>query len=278
MNAGQKTAFIKTVYDYYNKSGRHDLPWRNTTDPYKIAVSEVMLQQTQAGRVVGKYQEFLKVFPTVHSLASAPLQQVLLLWSGLGYNRRARFLQQMAQAVVFEYKGVFPKNFNQLLQLPGVGHYTAGAISAFAYNIPVAIIETNIRTVYLHHFPKVLRESKDILKVNDKELLPLIQATIDRENPRLWYWALMDYGSFLKTQGVRIHRSSSHYKKQSAFKGSLREVRGKIIKTLTTQSATVGQLQKITAFDKERIAEAVTILIQEGLVSKKGRQLAISNI
>lgn len=278
MNARQKAAFIKTVYSYYYEFGRHDLPWRLTSDPYKIAVSEVMLQQTQAGRVVGKYQEFLKVFPTVRSLASAPLQQVLLHWSGLGYNRRARFLQQMAQAVVVEHKGIFPKTFDELLQLPGVGHYTAGAISAFAYNTPVAIIETNIRTVYLHHYPEVLRESKDMFKVSDKELLPLIEATIDQKNPRLWYWALMDYGSFLKTQGVRIHRNSSHYKKQSTFKGSLREVRGRIIKTLTTQSATVEQLQKITAFDKERIAEAVAILTQEGLISKKGRQLAISNI
>ncbi len=281
MNASQKAAFIRTVRGYYRKSGRHDLPWRQTSDPYRIAVSEVMLQQTQVARVIGKYKEFLKAFPTARSLANAPLRQVLLLWSGLGYNRRARFLQKMAQAVVAgspsslklrrAEEGKFPKTFDELLQLPGVGRYTAGAIMAFAYNRPMAMIETNIRTVYLHHFFKNSTE-----RVSDAELLPLIEQTLDHKNPRQWYWALMDYGSHLKSQGVHIHRKSAQYQKQAAFKGSLRQVRGAVVKILTTQSVTVSQLKKETGFEQDRIEQAVQSLFHEGLIIKKGQKLAIS--
>jgi len=222
-------------------------------------------------RVVEKYKEFLKAFPNAKSLAAAPLQQVLLLWSGLGYNRRARFLQQMAKAVNDEYKGKFPKTFDELLALPGIGHYTAGAISAFAYNQPTVFIETNIRTVYLHCF---FHDSTD--SVTDKELLPLIAATLDRENPREWYWALMDYGSHLKSTGVRIHRKSAQYAKQSTFKGSLRQVRGAIIKILTINTMTLLKLEKDLPFEKVRIEEALQTLIKEKLVVKKGKQYSIS--
>jgi A/G-specific adenine glycosylase len=266
-----KAAFVKTVQKHYQEQGRHDLPWRKTTNPYKITVSEIMLQQTQVGRVTEKYQKFLQAFPTVKALAEAPLQKVLLHWSGLGYNRRARFLHQMAQTIMKEYNGKFPKDFDELLKLPGIGHYTAGAISAFAYNTPIAIIETNIRTAYLNYFfPGTTGQ------IHDKELLPLIEATLDQKNVREWYWALMDYGSYLKTQGVRIHRQSAHYAKQSMFNGSLRQVRGGIIKILTTQQATSARLQSLTGFEKTRIEEAIQSLIREGIVTKNGRQLAIS--
>lgn len=266
MSGAEKTAFIKTVKDFYTKQGRHDLAWRQTTDPYKIAVSEVMLQQTQVNRVIEKYQQFLKAFPSAQALAQAPLQQVLLHWSGLGYNRRARFLHQMAQAVSKE----FPHTVEGLLELPGVGHYTAGAIAAFAYNIPVAIIETNIRTVYLHHFFK-----DSTVPVSDKELLLLIAATLDTKKPREWYWALMDYGSYLKSTGVRIHRTSAQYKKQSTFKGSVREVRGGIMKVLTTQTATIEKLEKLLLFERGRIEQALAQLIKEEFVLKKGKTFSI---
>lgn len=269
MKTSEKTAFVKTVYGYYKKQGRHDLPWRTTTDPYKIIVSEVMLQQTQVGRVMEKYTLFLKTFPTVRSLANAPLQKVLTVWSGLGYNRRAKFLQKMAQTIVAEHEGVFPKTLTELMALPGIGTYTAGAIMAFAYNAPDIFIETNIRTVYLHHFGHTK-------KVSDVELLPLIEATLDYKNPREWYWALMDYGSFLKSQGVVIHRMSPQYKKQAAFKGSLREVRGGIIKALTSQPATITQLEIKLSFEKERITAALQTLLKEDLIVKKSTYFHIA--
>jgi A/G-specific adenine glycosylase len=269
MNA-KKTSFIKTVQEYYAIYGRHDLPWRKTKDPYKIAVSEIMLQQTQVGRVIEKYKEFLKAFPTAADLAAAPLQKVLLIWSGLGYNRRARFLQQMALTITNEYNGKFPKDLNTLLKLPGIGNYTAGAISAFAFNQPFVVIETNIRTAYLHHF-----FSDSIGQVSDKEVLELIKETLDAEHPREWYWALMDYGSYLKAQGIKIHRNSAQYKKQSAFKGSPREVRGGILKILTKEKATVAQLEKSFSFEKERIIKALETLISEEFINKKGLYYSI---
>ena len=267
----EKTAFIKAVRDYYKKYGRHDLPWRKTSDPYKIAVSEVMLQQTQVNRVVEKYKAFLKAFPTAHSLANAPLRDVLALWSGLGYNRRARFLQNMAKAVVEGNGSKFPKTMEELVKLPGIGHYTAGAVMAFAYNSPSAFIETNIRTVYLHHF---FNDSKE--NISDNDLLPLIEATIDKKNPREWYWALMDYGSYLKSIGIKIHRASAGYKKQKAFKGSLREVRGGIMKIVTKNPATFPQLQKNLAFENERLEKALQALIKEQLITKKGLRYSIA--
>ena len=175
--------FIKTVWDFYHQSGRHDLPWRKTTNPYHIAVSELMLQQTQVVRVVPKYKAFLELFPTVEVLTAAPLGNVLKAWQGLGYNRRAKFLWQAAQAVVDIHHKTWPKTLVELKTLPGIGNYTAGAIMNFAYNKPVPLIETNIRTVYLHHF--FLQQEV----VSDKELLPVIERTLDEENPREWNWA-----------------------------------------------------------------------------------------
>lgn len=159
--SGQKIrAFRAAVWKYFHVSGRHNLPWRKTKDPYKILVSELMLQQTQVSRVLVKYAEFLKAFPTLESLARAPLGGVLKVWQGLGYNRRAKFLHQLAKVVVAESGGRLPRTETELLNLPGIGKATAAAILAFAFNQPVLYLETNVRSVFLHHFfttPKLLR-------------------------------------------------------------------------------------------------------------------------
>lgn len=274
MNSVEK-AFVRAVYAYYKKEGRHDLAWRKTADPYKIALSEVMLQQTQVARVKEKYKAFLKLFPTAKALAAASLADVLKVWTGLGYNRRAKFLKAMAETVTKEYKGKFPKTISELERLPGVGHYTARAIATFAYNTPSVFIETNIRTVYMHHFfPHTVQESSEL--VDDKVLMPIIEATLDAKNPREWYWALMDYGSFLKTSGVKIHRNSAQYKKQSPLKGSVREVRGAIIKVLTNGPHTLVALRKKVSFDTPRYNTAIAQLIAENLIEKKGNTYQIS--
>lgn len=221
--------FQETVWEYYRKHGR-DLPWRRAEpdgsfDPYKIMVSEIMLQQTQAARVIPKYQEFLTLFPTVQSLAKAPLSDVLKTWSGLGYNRRAKFLWQASQAI----KAEFPHTLEGLVALSGIGANTAGAILAYAYNQPVVFIETNIRSVFIHHF------FADKTDVHDKELLPLVEAALDYEHVREWYWALMDYGVYLKATIGNTSRNSKHYAKQSTFHGSKRQIRGQVIKMLTRE-------------------------------------------
>lgn len=217
--------FQAQIYAFY-KNYKRDFPWRHTNDPYYILISEVMLQQTQTYRVLPKYLEFLKRFPTVEDLASAPLADVLTVWSGLGYNRRARFLQQVAKIIVEAYQGNVPSDPKQLDALPGIGHTTASAVAAFSYNRPVVFIETNIRRVFIHFF---FPEDKF---VSDKTLLPLVAQTLDKDNSREWYWALMDYGAHLASKVGNPNRRSAHYTKQSAFEGSVRKVRGEILRLL----------------------------------------------
>jgi A/G-specific adenine glycosylase len=225
MNAREKK-FITTVQQFYTEHGRHTLPWRKTHNPYRILVSEIMLQQTQVERVIPKYQNFLKLFPTVEVLAAASLGQVLVAWQGLGYNRRAKMLHACAQVVVNDLGGIWPKTHSGLLALPGVGPYTASAVLAFAFNVPTPLIETNVRTVYIHHF------FPNETNVLDSALLPIIERTLDKENPRIWYASLMDYGSYLKATVGNKSRASKHHVKQSTFAGSNRQIRGAIIRLL----------------------------------------------
>lgn len=253
--------FITTVWDFYSEHGRHDLPWRKTADPYKILVSEMMLQQTQVQRVIPKYKEFLKVFPNTKQLAEASLGDVLRVWQGLGYNRRAKFLKQAAEAVIKEHKGKWPKTFEKLRSLPGIGTYTAGAVMNFAYNQPIPLIETNIRTVYLHHF------FHDKHGVPDSDVMPIIERTVDHTRPREWHWALMDYGSYLKTTHGNASKRSKTYKKQSNFKISNRYVRGAILRVLSVQTFTYKQLvNQLSSISETRIKAALTSLRSEGII------------
>lgn len=246
-----------------------DMPWRRDTRPYYILVSELMLQQTQVLRVVPKFEAFIIQFPDIQTLALAPLADVLKLWSGLGYNRRAKFLHAAAQAVVKEHDGVLPENFEQLKQLPGVGPGTAGAIMAYAFNQPVVFVETNVRAVYFHYF------FTHDEKVSDAQLLPLLEATIDREEPRRFYWAIMDYGTWLKQNVKRSTSQSLHYKKQSIFKGSVREMRGRIMRLLGEQEMNQRKLKEILQAD-ERFLPALEGLLKDGLVVETDQVLHLT--
>lgn len=226
----QITQFQKTIYDFYKKNKRYFI-WRDTISPYTIVISEVMLQQTQTARVVPKFENWLKKYPDFTTLAQASKHDVLTAWSGLGYNRRGLALLQIAQIVMQDFNGNLPANPDILQKLPAIGPNTAGSICAFAFNLPVVFIETNIRTVFTHtFFPQQVG-------ISDKQLLPLIEQTIDQENPRDWYYALMDYGVYLKQHVPKINSASKHYTKQSKFIGSKREIRGAIIKILTELKA-----------------------------------------
>jgi len=257
--------FIQIVQTFYAKNGRHNLPWRKTKNPYRIHLSEVMLQQTQVDRVIPKYKAFLKAFPTVTELANVSLGEVLQQWQGLGYNRRAKMLHNCAKEIVRTCHGTYPSTYQKLCQLPGIGPYTAGAISAFVYNKPVPVIETNIRTVYTHHF---FREATDI---SDEEILRYIVVTLDHENPREWYWALMDYGTYLKKEYGSINSRSKHYIKQSNFQGSDRQIRGAIVRTLaeaTRPLSRISLLKKLSNFEDIRIDAQLKGLLEEGMVTK----------
>jgi A/G-specific adenine glycosylase len=263
--------FQHTVTDHYRNHGR-SFPWRETRNPYAITVSELMLQQTQADRVVPKYQVFLAMLPTWEALAETDTVTLLSLWQGLGYNRRALNLKRLAEKVTKEFQGELPKDDKILRSLPGIGPYTAGAIRAFAYNEPVVIIETNIRRAFLHHF------FNDRKGISDGELMPLIEQAVNTENPREWYYALMDYGSWLAKQYPNANRRSKHYTKQSKFTGSLRQLRGEIVRFVTAHpTTTVTEILQTTGQDPGRVEEALAGLERDGFITRTAQGVQIAS-
>ncbi len=256
------SAFQKKVLAFYKTQGR-DLPWRKAHDPYRILVSEIMLQQTQVTRVLERFDLFVKKFPDFKSLAQADKNEVLIEWQGMGYNRRALYLWRIAQIVMDERGGVLPQTVEELDDLPGIGYNTACSIAAFAYNLPTVFIETNIRTVFLHEF------FPNEENIDDKVILELVQKTLDTKNPRDWYYALMDYGTMLKKKMVNPSRRSKHYKKQSKFAGSDRQVRGEALRFILKNKKT--SKEKITqhlvaklSIKKDRARKIIMQLQKEG--------------
>jgi A/G-specific adenine glycosylase len=284
--------FQKIIWTYYRAHPR-PMPWRRARDrrdPYRILVSEIMLQQTQVARVVGFYEKFIKLFPDFGTLAQAKTPDVLRAWQGLGYNRRALALQKLAKEVLEKYSGRLPRDAASLIVLPGVGPYTAGAIRAFAFNEPEIFIETNIRRVFIHFFfssAQMAAQNKKNTKktggkVTDEAIRRYIERTIDRKNPREWYWALMDYGAMLgeaargkndrknggktSTAIENPNRRSAHYVRQSKFVGSDREIRGKILREL---------LAKPKISTKTLPARIVDGLVKDGFILQKGRYIKL---
>lgn len=253
--------FQEQVWEYYGAHGRHDLPWRQPkhAKPYDITVSELMLQQTQVARVIPKFVDFLAQFPDVDSLATAELGDVLRAWQGLGYNRRAKYLWQTAQMVRDSFGGTFPDTSEGLQQLPGIGVNTAGAILAYAYDLPAVFVETNIRTVYIHHFFASETTVTDTM-IREK----LAQTVPEHESIREWYWALMDYGTYLKQTVGNLNKLSKSYTKQSKFQGSRRQVRGAILRMLSMGAQTRSDLAE-TIMD-DRLDSVLQELIRENLV------------
>jgi A/G-specific adenine glycosylase len=255
--------FRRIVYRHYAREGRNDLPWRNTTDPYRILVSEIMLQQTHVRRVLEAYEPFLERFPDIESLAEASLRSVLEAWSGLGYNRRALALKACAEQVTSSRDGLIPREYEELLELRGVGPATAGAVSAFAFGSAYPFLETNIRAVFIHHFFPG-REG-----VPDSELMPIAEQTLDRDDPRRWYYALMDYGVSLKKLYGNPSRRSAHHVTQAPFRGSDREARGLILRALTSREMEEDSLAEATGLALERLRRNLTKLEREGFVVKE---------
>ncbi len=256
-------AFQQMVLSFYEQHGR-EMAWRNTTDPYQILVSEIMLQQTQVERVTGKFPDFIRAFPDFATLATASLGEVLTLWQGMGYNRRAIALQKCAIRVMYEYNGILPDDVDILETFPGVGRATASSIAAFAFNKPVVFIETNIRRVFIHFF------FTDTETVNDTEILSLAEKTLYRKNPRIWYWALMDLGSALKKTVPNPNRRSKIYKKQAPFEGSDRKIRGVLLKILLEyQFIEEEEIISRVAEDPQRVRWILSALEADGFIERK---------
>lgn len=237
----QEQALVSKVWEEGERLYR-DLPWRNTRDPYAVMLSEIMLQQTQVARVQRYWERFLDLFPTIDALASAETSLVLEIWQGLGYNRRALALKRCAELCSQEYGGALPRSLESLLALPGIGPATAGGIRAFAYSEPGVYLETNVRTVFLHElFPE-----RD--QVSDKEIAHHVERTCSLENPRGWYYALLDYGNFLKSTVPNPSRRSKHHSRQSTFEGSRRQKRAELVRVVLAQrSVSLDGLQQALA-------------------------------
>ncbi len=263
-----RNALDNAVGHYQNN--RRQFPWRETDDSYRILVSEYMLQQTQTERVIEKYICFIKRFPTVQALARAERKDVLSAWIGLGYNRRAVALHNAAKMISDRYDNIVPDTAEDLLCLPGVGTYTAGAVMAFAYNREVVIIETNIRTVILHH----CMSNED--NVSDGDILRHVEKICmlaKRRNisPRMLYSMLMDYGAHLKKNGIRLNTRSRHYTRQTSFCGSVRQARGELVRHLINQRSGISK-KHVETMNITHGKKALSGLIADGIVEeRKGR-------
>ena len=266
--------FSATVWERGRELYR-DLPWRDTHDPYAILLSEVMLQQTQVSRVMGRWEQWLETFPTIADLVSAPLPPVLELWQGMGYNRRALNLKRCAEEVVAMHDGVVPSDKKALLGLPGIGPSTSAGVRVFAFRQPDMYLETNVRAVFIHElFPG--RES-----VADKELVSLVEATCPQDaRVRAWYYALLDYGAYLKKTMPNPTRRSKHYTRQSKFEGSHRQKRAYLLRrviddALSTEDLArdLAQSERASGRQEPSVEEVRAILDElerEGFVMRRG--------
>ena len=249
--------FQKKIFSWWEESKR-ELPWRETTDPYYIMVAEIMLQQTQVNRTKEKYLQFIEKFPTVKDLAVAETAEVLKYWSGLGYNRRALWLQEAAKQI--DERGTFPRLPEELVKLKGIGPYTSKSILIFAFNDDLATIDTNIRRI-------LIAENFAEETTSEKELFELASKLLPKGQSRDWHNALMDYGSIVLTTAKTGIKPST---KQPRFKSSRRFYRGLIVKYLTEKtSATKNELVAACEMPKEQFEDVICSLLKDGLIKKE---------
>lgn len=269
-------SFQRKILTWY-AANKRDLPWKHARDPFRILVSEIMLQQTQVSRVLPKYQEFLEKFPTVQALAEASDRQLLRTWSGLGYWRRAHYLKQAAQEIVKTHRGKFPRDIKALQTLPGFGPYTAGAVACFAFNSSEAFLDTNIRRVYLHFFFPGQHQ------VSDQQILAIAQSAVWKKDPRTWHYALLDYGA-LELPRKGINTRSRHYHRQTPFENSFRAFRSQVVKQILARPQNKIAHASLTAFLKKELAKSnspyrpqavIESLLKDELIKKSARHYSL---
>jgi len=262
--------FKETVLSHYRQAKRK-FPW-HYADPWGVTVSEFMLQQTRTERVIPYWENWMKLWPKPEALADASMETALRAWSGLGYNRRCRYLKESAAIIMSENGGRVPETPQALLALPGVGPYMSAAIACFAYNYPAVFIETNIRSAVIHCF------FPDRNDVRDSEIIPILEAALNRKDPRTWHYALMDYGAFLKSTTTNPSRRSAHYTRQSPFNGSFRQARGKVIKALVSMGqCNAEELKLASGLEEQKLYEVLEKLKEEAFVAEDGGSYRIKD-
>ncbi len=260
LQQGEIGLFQSVVMNFFQDYGR-EFPWRSTSDPYRVLLSELMLQQTQTERVLPKYTDFIERWPDFTALDAAPFSEILTLWKGLGYNRRALALKKIAREAVTSYSGSLPRELEKLLKLPMVGPATAAAVRAFTWNLPSLYLETNIRRVLIYFF------FNSAEGVTDRELYLLLNDLMPVKDPKSWYYALMDYGVFLKKMIKNPNRRSAHYTRQPGFENSNRQIRGQILTVFTERGkAARKDLYRLLSFPEERVDVCFDALQEEGFI------------
>ncbi|NTU58207.1 MAG: Fe-S cluster assembly protein HesB [Chlorobiaceae bacterium] len=260
MNSVSVEAFREKIFEFYRHKGRV-FPWRLTRDRYAVMVSEIMLQQTQADRVVPRFTAWMERFPDVSALAAASLRDVLQLWSGLGYNARGQRLHRAAAIIVEEYGGRVPSDPSILIRLPGLGPYSSRSIPIFADNFDMATVDTNIRRVLIHE----LRLPESITPAG---MLQVAGDILPKGRSRDWHNALMDFGALeLTSRKTGI----APLTRQSRFKGSRRWYRGELLRELLAAGELSRQgLEERHADCRYGIGTIVDALVREGLVEEYG--------
>ncbi len=260
--------FRKLIFSWWKKHKR-DLPWRHTRNPYKILVSEIMLQQTQVDRVIPKYSEFIQKYPTIYSLARSPIADIIRSWKGLGYNRRSIYLHKTAQEIVLKYYGVFPKDEHILRSLPGIGPYTSRAIMIFSYNADVAAVDINIRKILTHYFFRGIVQKESVIQQTAQHILP---------QGKSWQWhqALMDYGAL---ELPKLNMKNMIRKNRIPFKNTDRYVRGRIIDLLREcdwqEDQFIGEIVSRYKIDALRIRDNLSRLVTEHMIKISGTTISL---
>jgi A/G-specific adenine glycosylase len=268
---------------------RRDLPWLNSPVPWAIYVSEVMLQQTSTSRVIGPWIKFLEKFPTVESCARAPLAEILVAWSGLGYPRRAKNLHDAARIIRDDFEGQVPRQVDELRTLPGVGEYTSHAVASFAFGERVAILDTNVGRVLaraLANRPLRTGEARDVAR----ELLPkngaaaFNQAMLDlgaqfcRATPRCEECPLASSCAWRRNGGLDpAPMSAAVSRPQAPFAGSNRQLRGRVLRALHEGPRAKSGLIRELGATPARAEEVLDGLVRDGLVTKIARSYSLSN-
>jgi A/G-specific adenine glycosylase len=261
-------ALQRRVFSWYAEH-RRDLPWRRTTDPYAVLVSEVMLQQTQVSRVIPAFERWMARYPTLETLAGAQLRDVLAEWSGLGYNNRAERLRRTAQSVTAAARGAaaLPTTMDALRRLPGIGPYTARAVLIFAHDADLAAVDANVRRVLTHE----LALPHDL---SPAAVQAVADAVLPKGRARDWHNALMDYGALVLTgraTGIRAPR------RQTPYEGSRRWYRARTLRLLLEHGALdLPELAEALGLCEDDTGALVALLERDGLVCRSGARVALA--